>query len=648
MAISSALLAVLAACGAPSPTTPSHATGDIAMPSDPHSHAEPAVARTVHLDLRLAADFEKRVLRGVAAYDLERTADAKRLHLDTDGLFVESVTDGAGAALSYQVDPRDPVLGSRLAIDLRPETTRVAIAYATAPGAAALQWLTPAQTAGGRAPFLFTQGQAILTRTWIPLQDSPGVRFTYEAEIEVPTGLLAVMSAVRETPDGEVRGARTAYRFAMEHPIPGYLMALAIGRLEFRSLGPRTGVFAEPESIERAAYEFEGTEAMMAAAERLYGPYRWGRYDILVLPPSFPFGGMENPVLTFVTPTILAGDRSLVALIAHELAHSWSGNLVTNATWQDFWLNEGFTVYFENRITEEISGREYAGMLQVLGYQELLADIETFGATHRDTCLYTDLEGRNPDDAFSNVPYEKGALFLRAIEQAVGRPRFDAFLRSYFDRHAFTGMTTDRFVELLRSELFAGDEAGFAALDVATWIHAPGMPPGFVPPSSPRLERVAAAAATFAAGGAASRIAAADWSTHEWVQFLRALPASLASEQLDDLDATFALTATPNCEKRFEWLRVCVRNDRREASASLAEFLTMQGRRKYLKPLYADLLAKDWGRPLARRIFAEAAPTYHSVSANTIEKMIEASAPSDRDGGDEAGATGGSSGTGAP
>src|SRR5690606_15890638 len=303
-----------------------HAGGSTAV--DIHSYARPVEARVTHVELDLTADFEARRLAGTATLDIAREAGADSVVLDVKTLEIEAVTTPDGHPLPYAFGPEDPILGRALAVKLPDGVDRIVIRYATSPDAAAVQWLEPAQTAGKRRPFLFTQGQAILTRTWIPTQDSPGIRQTYSARIVVPEGLRAVMSAEMLTPDGEpVEGRRgvRAYRFRMSEPIPPYLIALAIGELEFREVGPRTGVYAEPPAIEAAAAEFAELEEMLAAAERLYGPYRWGRYDVLVLPPSFPFGGMENPRLTFATPTVLAGDRSLVSLVAHELAHSWSG-----------------------------------------------------------------------------------------------------------------------------------------------------------------------------------------------------------------------------------------------------------------------------------------------------------------------------------
>jgi leukotriene-A4 hydrolase len=593
---------------------------------DIHSYALPAEVRVTHVALELTPDFTSRVITGRARLTLERAADANRVVLDVDGLTIHGVTDGAGAALEFRLGARDSVLGAPLIIALPPSVTDVVIDYATAPDAAALQWLEPSQTHGGRLPFLFTQGQAILTRTWVPTQDSPGVRQTYEAVVHVPADMRAVMSAELLTPDGEAGAAGTrSFRFRMDEPIPPYLIALAVGDLEFREIGPRSGVWAEPGVVADAAQEFAEVESMIDAAERLYGPYRWGRYDILVLPPSFPFGGMENPRLTFATPTILAGDRSLVSLIAHELAHSWSGNLVTNATWNDFWLNEGFTTYIEGRLMEELRGRDYADMLRQLGRQDLEATIgELGGASAPDTRLQLDLAGRNPDDGMTDVAYEKGAAFLSTVESVVGRERLDAFLRDYFDRYAFQPMTSERFLQHLNEELFAGDEAAAARVRAQEWIFEPGLPDNVPAVAAVAFDSVDAQVAAFSAGAAPSSLRTASWSTHEWLRFLRALPDTMSQAQLRSLDRAFDLTRTGNSELLFAWLRIAIRNRYEPALPALDRFLTTQGRRKFVAPLYQDLMNVTWGPPHARELYRRARPGYHAITRSTVDAIVGA------------------------
>lgn len=615
------LLSVLGSCGSPPGGESATGCGGFIMPTDVHSHARPDEARVTHIELDLSADFDNKVLSGTAALSLTAGEGAREVVLDTDELDIDRVVDGEGRELPFRVGQDDEVLGAPLTIDIRDGARQVVVHYRTRPTAEAVQWLEPRQTSGDR-PFLFTQGQAILTRSWIPLQDSPGVRTTYAARIVVPQGLRAVMSARQLSETGEPVDGGVAYRFEMPWAIPGYLIALAIGELEFAELGPRTGVYAEPAVIQAAAAEFVDTEQMLEAAERLYGPYGWGRYDLLVLPASFPFGGMENPCLTFATPTIIAGDRSLVSLVAHELAHSWSGNLVTNATWNDFWLNEGFTVYLENRIMEELFGADYARMLRVLGWQDLQEDLDSMGRDNDDTRLQTLLQGRNPDDAFSDIPYEKGALFLRTIEDQVGRERFDRFLTGYFETYKFQAMTSERLVGLLESELYGTDASGFETLNTDEWIHAPGLPASAREPRSDRFARVDAVRATILEAKA-DPAAVAGFTTHEWLHLLRGMPQTLDAHKLGELDQAFELSTTGNSEILFEWLRICIRNRYETAFPALEEFLTRQGRRKFLKPLYQDLCRSDWGTELARTIYAKARPGYHSVSYNTIDEVME-------------------------
>ncbi|MBV8519468.1 MAG: M1 family metallopeptidase [Acidobacteria bacterium] len=585
--------------------------------NDIHSFARPDEAVVRHLALDLAVDFERQILSGSATLSIDVHDGARELVLDTNGLTIDRVTLDDGSETTFALGDEQPYLGRSLTIAINAGTKSVKIEYASSPEAAAVQWLTPAQTAGGKDPFLFTQSQAILARTWVPCQDTPGVRMTYEATIRVPRGLMAVMSAENPTE----ASADGVYHFKMPQPIPSYLLALAVGDLAFRSLGRNSGVYAEKPMIEASAYELADTQKMIDAAERIYGPYRWGQYDVLVLPPSFPFGGMENPRLTFATPTILAGDRSLVSLVAHELAHSWSGNLVTNATWNDFWLNEGFTVYFERRIMEEVAGREYSEMLALLGYQDLEATVAELPP--RDTHLFLDLTGRDPDEAATKLPYEKGYSLLRLIEESVGREAFDKFLRAYFDRHAFQSMTTSAFVAELREQLLSQFPGSEDKIGVEQWIHTPGIPENAPQIKSDAFTRVEDQVEAFQRGTPAGELATKGWSTHEWIHFLRHLPKNLTREQMAQLDAAFHFTDSGNSEVLHEWLMAAIEHRYETAYDALERFLLRQGRRKFLKPLYQKLAETPEGLERAGKIYAKARPTYHSVSYRTIDQIVK-------------------------
>jgi aminopeptidase N len=580
----------------------------------------------VDIALDLTADFGQRTLAGTATLRIESEPGAREIVLDTRDLTIESVAEPSGQPLAFTLGEPEPVLGRPLRVTLPENNRSIVIRYRTSPEAAALQWLAPEQTAGGRHPYLLSQGQAILTRTWIPTQDSPGIRQTYSARITVPAPLKAVMSAEHLTPDGRDTPRGRVFEFRMDKPIPPYLIAIAAGDIAFKAIGSgpqsRTGVFAEPSVLDRAAYEFADLEKMLEAAEALYGPYRWGRYDILVLPPSFPFGGMENPRLTFVSPTVLAGDRSLTSLAAHELAHSWSGNLVSNATWRDFWLNEGFTAYFENRIMEQLYGRERAVMLELVGRQDLTEDLTRLADRPEDTVLHIDLAGRNPDEGGTSVPYDKGAAFLRMLELHFGRDRFDAWLREYFDRHAFQSITTPQFLEYLRATLLGGDRELEGRLQIREWLFEPGLPSNAPEPVSNAFVEVERQARRFADGAPAASLQTRDWTTQEWQRFFGALPEWLEPARLADLDRTFNLSQKGNSEVLFLWLRLALRNRYEPALPAAERFLTSQGRTKFVRPLFEALVQSEWGRPIARQIYEEARPLYHAATRTAVEGVF--------------------------
>ncbi|MBL8857143.1 MAG: M1 family metallopeptidase [Planctomycetes bacterium] len=583
---------------------------------DIHSHAQPTRVRVTHVSLDLDVDFAAKRLTGTAELTLDRRDATAPLVLDQQGLAIESVTGTDGSPRVFEVAPEHDHLGSAFTIQLAAQDAKVRVHYATTEHALALQWLDPEQTAGGKHPFLFTQGQAVFTRTWIPLQDTPGVRVTYDATIRVPPALTAVMSAERV---GE--GQNGVFRFRMPHAIPSYLIALAVGDIAFKPISKRSGIWAEPSVVAVAHAELEDTEKMIQSAEKLFGPYRWGRYDLIILPPAFPFGGMENPCLTFATPTILAGDKSLVSLVAHELAHSWSGNLVTNATWRDFWLNEGFTVYFETRIMEAVYGKERAVMEMQLSKADLIREMAELAPV--DQVLYVELAGRHPDDGFSGVPYNKGALFLMRLEEVYGRERFDGFLRSWFDAHPFQSVTTADFMAFLERELLASDPVKARQIDLDVWLNHPGLPADCPDPRSPLLALVDRQVALFVETKDPARLDTRGWVTQQWLHFLEGVGGSIDADQMARLDGTFHLTGSGNSEVLCVWLRLAVQCSYSPADAALESFLMRVGRRKFLQPLYKELAKTPAGLERARAIYTRARPKYHAVSSGTMDEILQ-------------------------
>ena len=619
------LLATALACSGPAPKTQDQLPMSSEKKNDPHSFAQTEIAQVAHLDWDAQILFEEQVIEATASWTLTEGA-GNEVIFDTYDLDILEVTDGNGNTLSFEVGEKSELFGSPLIIQLEDAGEKVSIRYRTSPGAKALQWTDAEQTADRLGPFLYTQSQAILARTWVPCQDGPGIRFTYEAHVQVPKGMLALMSAsnpMEVSDDG-------SYSFSMPQPIPSYLLALSAGHLAFKEVGARTGVYAEPSMVDTCAWEFADMEAMMVAAEELYGPYEWGRYDLIVLPPSFPFGGMENPRLTFATPTILAGDRSLVSLVAHELAHSWSGNLVTNSVWDDFWLNEGFTVYFEMRIMEAVYGREYSEMLALLSHTELLNTVEEFmESMPDDTRLKLDLKGRNPDDGVTAIPYDKGYHFLRLMEETIGRERFDAFLKNYFQTNRFKVMDTERFVALLKTDLLTEEE--YSLIGVDNWIYAPGLPANVPVPNSDRFEKVDGYAQAFLNETKLPEAEVTEtWSTHEWLRFLRRIKGADVNA-LAQLDAAYSLTRSGNAELAAQWFENTLSEkeayhapNEMDLEASVTDFLTRVGRRKFLMPIYSALLEGgklEW----AQSIYEKARPGYHAVSRESLDELLLAS-----------------------
>ena len=574
--------------------------GPIDPGTDYHSYANVDQFRVTHIDLDLRVELETKSISGTVELELKRLDPrATQLVLDTKDLTIMDVTQKATDVLGataknqtlwvsrpFHLEKPDPILGSALVIDLPPNrkpTESIRVDYETQAKAGALQWLEPNQTAGHHKGFLYTQSEPIGARTWIPLQDTPQVRLTYKAAIHTDAGVLAVMSAEND-PKAKRRGE---YVFVMPQAIPSYLIALAVGDLEFKETGPRSGVYAEKPLIKEAAKEFADTESMLAASEKIFGPYRWSRYDILVMPPSFPVGGMENPRLSFITPTVIAGDKSLVSVIAHEMAHSWSGNLVTNATWRDLWLNEGFTDYLQSRIVTAVYGEQRASMEEVLGLQSLRADLAKLKP--EDQALAIDLRGRDPDLVFSDVPYEKGRLFLNYLAAKFGRERFDAFLHGYFDHFAFKSITTEQFNDYLEANLlarFPGIVSREQVLDLGERSGHSGRcrAAGLAVLSQVDEARTAWLAGTLRAQEVRARLDRRSSGCTSWT----ICPPRLSVKQLESLDEAYGFTRSRNAEIEHSWLQLAIAANYQPSYARLEEYLKTIGRIKLIKPLYAE------------------------------------------------------------
>jgi len=596
-------------------TNPKQEKSTLKYVDDPHSYAQPDKAVITHLDLDIDVDFNSEIIEGKATYKIENN-NSSEIILDSKFLEIEKI-QADGEDTEFSLGEFDELLGQSLKITISKETKKITVFYKTTNKTEALQWLNPLQTTHKLYPFLYTQGWPILTRTWIPIQDSPQIRITYNATVRVPSELMAVMSAENPKKNNE----KGEYKFKMQQPIPAYLIALAVGDIEYKAVSKRTGIYAEKSMVDKVQYEFSDMEKMVSTAESLYGEYAWEEYDVIVLPPSFPYGGMENPRLTFITPTLIAGDKSLTSLIAHELAHSWSGNLVTNATWDDFWLNEGFTTYFELRIMEALYGKDRANMLAFIYKHKLDAELENLKDTPDATKLKLNLNGRNPDDALNWIPYVKGYQLLRTLEETVGREKFDEFLRLYFQKYAFSTMTTEKFVIYLNENLLVKNEITFNTDD---WIYKQGLPDNQAIIESDRFDNVEKVLNQFMENDTVKKDATNNWTTDEWTHFINSFPSDIGIEHLAKFDEAFDFTNSTNSYIAMVWYEQAINHDYHgnNVDARIENFLINIGRREYVSTIY-QAYRRNGKIEEALKIYKKARPNYHPLIANTIDELLD-------------------------
>jgi aminopeptidase N len=589
-------------------------------PHDPTSYSDLTQGKIKHIDFYIQVDFDSRTLDIEATYQMDAPVHGF-LYLDTFKIEIKEAHVN-GRSLEWEFDAHDETKGERLHLKGFEGDASFTLKVKTSPEARALQWMKASQTAGGKHPFLFSQCQANNARSIFPCQDTPSVRFTYSAEVEVPKELTAVMAAeqakvpaLSRSKDREESGM---FIFNMPQPIPSYLFAIAVANLTSREFGPLTGIYAEPEVIDAAAWEFAETEKTLIEAEKLLGPYLWGRYDLLVLPPSFPFGGMENPRLTFLTPTAITGTRGQASLVTHELAHAWTGNLVTNATWQDFWLNEGWTTYAETRITEILEGRDVTDLNAVYDERRIMEAINLVGADSPFTRLKVPSDAGEGDTFTAGIPYVKGSFFLKECEYAVGRERFDEFIQKYMKRFQFQSLTTEEFLEFLNAEL----PDVFEKVDVQTWVYKPGMPEAWHKPQSHLYDEVERVLADFRNGKLPTKQQAQGWHRYQILSFLQGLPNTISVEECKQLEDILELEKRNDDLFLSYFYALATASGYNEVMPRVEQFVEKIGRLLYLMPVARALTEADWTRDQARALFERVREKQHPVTVAAIERLL--------------------------
>uniref|UniRef100_U5EZH8 Leukotriene A(4) hydrolase n=1 Tax=Corethrella appendiculata TaxID=1370023 RepID=U5EZH8_9DIPT len=603
---------------------------------DPNSFSNPEDVVIKHIDLIWNVNFDKKTLSGVATIHFDILAQSiEKILLDVSDLSIESVNVKSAKneiPIDFEITDHVENIGSKLTLFLPTQTSGkliVIIKYETSASASGLLWLASEQTCGKKHPYLFSQCQAIHARSILPCQDTPAVKFTYNSVLYHPAELTGLMSAIR------TKNLPGESHFEQTVPIPSYLLAIVVGAIVSRDIGPISSVWAEQEQIEESAEEFSQTNDFLKKAEEICGPYVWKRYDLLILPPSFPFGGMENPCLTFITPTCLAGDKSLANVVAHEISHSWTGNLVTNQNFEHFWLNEGFTIFVEQKILGRLNGPAFRDFHALHGLSELTDCIKVQLANEPElTKLVVDLTNLGPDDAFSTVPYIKGSTFLRYLEQKFGGPEvFEAFLRSYLNKFKFQSILTDSFKSYLY-EYFNKEpkyEQILASIDWDKWLFSEGMPP-IIPDYDHSLVDACKRHADLWADNnldtiKASSVIQEKLLSVQVIEFLALLLekktiVDLNGEKLSFLVKTYKLNETKNSEIRFRLVRLYIKARLFGKMTEILQFLNSNFRLKFVRPIYKELGQWPEAKPLAIENFAKYKIEMMAVCVNGISKDL--------------------------
>ncbi|RKF54402.1 Leukotriene A-4 hydrolase-like protein [Erysiphe neolycopersici] len=604
---------------------------------DPNTFSNYNQWETKHTDVNLTIDFEEHRLTGTVSLSIESLteSESEEVILDTSYLDIKSINIEGSKSTEWYVKDRTEPFGSPLFIKIPGGASRgskisVDISLSTTEKCTAIQWLTPSQTSNKKFPYMFSQCQAIHNRSIFPCQDTPDVKSTYKFRIRSPlpvvaSGLFTGASNFRQKQDK--KPGSLLYSFDQLIPIPSYLFAIASGDIATASIGPRSFVSTGPEELSSAKWELEkDTENFIEIAENIIFSYPWTQYNVLVLPPSFPYGGMENPIFTFATPTIISGDRGNVDVIAHELSHSWSGNLVSNASWEHFWLNEGWTTYLERRIIAAVHGEPHRDFSAIIGWKALEDSIALFGSDHEFTKLVVDLKGRDPDDAFSSIPYEKGFHLLYYLEKLLGKSTFDQFIPYYFKEWSYKSLDSYDFKSTLLDFFKSNSEAQskLESVDWITWFHKPGLPP------KPQFDTSLADKCYSLANQWQSEKYTPDisdilgWSANQVVVFLEQVQLfskPLSVSQSRTMGQVYSLIESQNVEITSRYFAIGLSARDPSVYQATADLLGNVGRMKFVRPLYRKLVQVN--HQLALETFEKNKDFYHPICRAQVQKDLE-------------------------
>ena len=622
-----------------------------------YSNFDEIIQKEVFIDVSL--DFDKKQMLGTMEVKYEiLSSEIPNVILDLKGPEIVSVEyviknekneEKTMIPLTYEIYSENVYkdsLGTPLKISLdnvkknipdeynklsKSKTLMLCIKFITTENCTGIQFLTKEQTYTKKYPFMFTQCEAIQCRSLFPVQDSPSVKSIYKVKTSIPSPLTFLFGGIKKESYLDNKSNQNVTIFEQKIPIPSYLVAFVAGELEYGKISERCGVWTEVGLCKIACNEFKDAEKYVQIAEEYFNhPYEWEIYNLLVLPFSFPYGGMENPNLTFVTPALLAGDCSMSNVIGHEISHSWTGNLVTNKNWKNFWVNEGFTIFMERKLDSALLGEEMENLEAIVGNNELIADIKLLGLDSEYTKLSPDFGGNDPDDGFSTVPYEKGYQFLIFIEKLIGKDNFREVMQKYIKKYRYKSVDHTAFKEVLEgliNEKLKDPKKIIDEINWDKWLYEKGIPSYKNDFSSKLLKEAEKLAEDFLQekeDKSSVLKVFKEWHTNVKLAFLNYLldnKNKIDEKIMKNLKNELNLAEEYNSEIKYMWYLLALDKKVEEEIPNIKKFLETHGRLKYVRPVYFAWIEKDYNQ--AKEFFDKTKYLYHAFARRIIQGKFD-------------------------